>query len=253
MFAAMIEGVEKVTNIIARYAIFEDVYFRQKTSASDHLKSSLITLYASVLLFLVKSHQYFGKNTAKRMLNSFGQSASVIEKAFDEVEKKQVEVDRTAQLVGMEILQNTSSGVGSLSSTTRPMASQLEFLSSQIAGLQKGESALEDGLMMKEAIASIMGPTQRLLENLHRYDDFLVTASRKDIFDWLSPVRYKVHHLTERQGRLLESGQWMLQCEEFRSWQDSSISGTLWLHGMPGCGKSKLALVFFFSFLIPWR
>lgn len=237
----MIEGVEKVTNIIARYAIFEDIYFRQQTLASDHLRSSLITLYASVLTFLVKSNQYFGKNTAKRILKAFGQSASEIEKAFEEVERKQIEVDRTAQLVGMEILQNTSTGVEGLSRNTGTMAFQLEYVSSHITGLQKDETAVEDVINLREAIASIMGPTQRLLEDLHRYDDFLATASRKDIFDWLSPVRYQVHHLTERQGRLLESGEWMLQCDEFRSWQDSSISGTLWLHGMPGCGKSKLA------------
>ncbi|RFU26917.1 hypothetical protein B7463_g9416, partial [Scytalidium lignicola] len=242
IFAAMIDGLERVTNVMARYAIFEDVYLRQQTMASNHLKSSMIALYASILTFLARSYKYFGQNTAKRMVKSaLGQSSSDIQEPLDEVEKRQVEVDRTAQLVGMEILHMTSTGMGSLNNTTGRMASQLELLSSSLVALQQGQVKVQDTFTMREAIDSIMGPTQRLLERLHRYDDFLTRESRDDIFDWLSPVRYRVHHLTERQDRLLESGQWLFQSEMFRSWQNSSISGTLWLHGMPGCGKSKLA------------
>lgn len=239
----MIEGLERVTNAITRYAIFEDIYSRQRTSASDQLKTSLISLYASILTFLANCHRYFGLNTAKRMFKTaLGQlSLTDIEDDLNKIEKRQVEVDRTAQLVGMEVLQNTSTGIGTLNSSTGRMASQLELLSSSLVGLSQGQIMIQDTATMKQAIASILGPTQRLLEGLNRYDDYLTTQSRKDIFDWLSPVRYRVHHLTQKQDRLPDSGQWMFQSSEFRSWQDSSISETLWLHGMPGCGKSKLA------------
>ncbi|KAH6680268.1 hypothetical protein B0J14DRAFT_648647 [Halenospora varia] len=242
-FAAMIEGLERVTNAITRYAIFEDIYSRQRTSASDQLKTSLVSLYASILTFLANCHRYFGLNTAKRMFKTaLGQlSLTDIEDDLNKIEKRQVEVDRMAQLVGMEVLQNTSTGIGTLNSSTGRMASQLELLSSSLVGLSQGQIMIQDTATMKQAIASILGPTQRLLEGLNRYDDYLTTQSRKDIFDWLSPVRYRVHHLTQKQDRLPDSGQWMFQSSEFRSWQDSSISETLWLHGMPGCGKSKLA------------
>lgn len=237
----MINGVEKVTNIIARYAIFEDVYFRQQTSASDQLISSTIALYASILTFLAQAHAYFQENTAKRVLKAaFGQSLTELEESLQVIEEMQVEVDRTAQLVGTEVLQRNSAGIQDISSNTGRMASQLEALSATLVGLSP-QLSVRHPETMREAIASIMGPTQRMLESLRRYDDFLEKEQRRDIFDWLSSVKYRIHHQTETQDRLPRSGEWMFQSAEFRNWQSSSISGTLWLHGMPGSGKSKLA------------
>ena len=241
-FAAMIEGVEAVSNMIARYIIFEDVYFRQPTSASDRLQQAMVVLYASILSFLAKAHKYFGLRSARRWMKSLVQSPVVeIEDALSGVEKKQLEVDRTAHLVGMEILQNTSSNVVNLNSTTGNFASQMELLSSQLVEAQFGGQSGGPAKSMSEAVSSLMGPTQRIYETLQRFDDFLQKEMREDVLDWLSPVRYHVQHLTERRNRLADSGEWMFQSGEFRKWNQSSISSTLWLHGLPGSGKTKLA------------
>ena len=216
-------------------------YFRQPTSGSDYLRAALVTLYATILTFLGKSYAYFKESTSKRMLKSaLGQSTMHIEELVSQIESKQVEVDRTAQLVGMEILQKASTGVRNLNDTAGSMASRMEALSLQLAGFTAQVSS-QESFRIRDAIASIMGPAQRLSVNLNQHNDQLTTDSRRQILDWLSPLQYKTQHLTVKQGRMPTSGGWMFQSNEFQGWQNSSVSETLWLHGPPGCGKSKLA------------
>jgi adenylylsulfate kinase-like enzyme len=37
------------------------------------------------------------------------------------------------------------------------------------------------------------------------------------------------------------TGQWLLSDPVFDKWKKESVSSILWLHGIPGSGKSKLA------------
>jgi len=46
------------------------------------------------------------------------------------------------------------------------------------------------------------------------------------------------------QGVLKGTGQWLLFDPIFKKWKDDSASSVLWLHGIPGSGKSKLVYVF---------
>lgn len=43
--------------------------------------------------------------------------------------------------------------------------------------------------------------------------------------------------------RLPETGTWILRRQEFLNWDSSNASQILWLHGIPGSGKSKLVSV----------
>jgi len=49
------------------------------------------------------------------------------------------------------------------------------------------------------------------------------------------------------QGILTGTGQWLLSDPIFKKWKDDSASSILWLHGIPGSGKSKLVYVFYMS------
>ncbi|CAM1505811.1 Fc.00g114480.m01.CDS01 [Cosmosporella sp. VM-42] len=107
-FAAMVDGLEETTSIIARCSIFETVYLKHPTSATEHLKASLIALYGSVMSFLGVSHSYFVKNTGKRFLKAAIDPVKEIEDALKRVTSKQNEVERTAQIASMEVLHDTS-------------------------------------------------------------------------------------------------------------------------------------------------
>lgn len=60
----MYDGIEMITNLIGRYAIFEDLYLQGTSKASDLLKQAIVKLYASALTYLAEAMRYFGQNTA---------------------------------------------------------------------------------------------------------------------------------------------------------------------------------------------
>ncbi|ETS85593.1 hypothetical protein PFICI_03618 [Pestalotiopsis fici W106-1] len=242
-FAAMIDGLQEVTNVIARYAIFESIYLQQHTSATEHLEASLVALYAAVLSFLGEADAHFGRNTTRRFLRSTLRPASEIEKSLELIRSRQTEVDRTANIAGMEILQNTSTAMHELVTMVGNLTLQLNITNYRLeqmhtSRVSRPKSPTES---LKSVVTSIMGPTQRLSQRGPMPRDDLSPEARRIIFDWLSPVKYQTHHLVETKDRLPNSGAWMFRSSQFRNWRDSSISETLWLHGMPGCGKTKLA------------
>ena len=57
---------------------------------------------------------------------------------------------------------------------------------------------------------------------------------------WISNVPFEENHNTARQGRVDETGEWLLQHRSYLRWRRSRSSAILWLHGSPGCGKTKL-------------
>ena len=65
-------------------------------------------------------------------------------------------------------------------------------------------------------------------------------TKRIKILDWLSPLPYTQHHIYSRRNKLKGTGQWFLDDNCVRQWRESSVSSILWLHGIPGSGKSKL-------------
>ncbi|KAI9653168.1 MAG: hypothetical protein M1821_007708 [Bathelium mastoideum] len=89
----------------------------------------------------------------------------------------------------------------------------------------------------------------RLLESINtpmrRMNDDLkaLQSQRVEILQWLSPEPYIKHHRQARQGVLAGTGQWLLSDPLFKKWKDESASSVLWLHGIPGSGKSKLVSI----------
>jgi len=63
VYGATIEGLETISCLITRYAIFENLYMQHNTAARDQLKAALTSLYAEVLRFLGKATKYFNTST----------------------------------------------------------------------------------------------------------------------------------------------------------------------------------------------
>ncbi len=66
VFGATVEGLETISHLITRYAIFEDLYMRRDTAARGELESTLTGLYAEVLIFLAKAKKYFETSIASK-------------------------------------------------------------------------------------------------------------------------------------------------------------------------------------------
>ena len=61
----------------------------------------------------------------------------------------------------------------------------------------------------------------------------------KSILQWLSPADYLSSHDAARKKHEPTTGAWLLQSDEFLNWRQNH-NPSMWLHGIPGCGKTIL-------------
>ena len=83
---------------------------------------------------------------------------------------------------------------------------------------------------VRKAVAFIEG------EQYKQYD-------RAAVLRWLSTVPYQDHQTAARKEVQEGTGGWFLQDDVYGAWKASDETSLLWLHGPPGCGKSKLMYV----------
>ncbi|KAH0536560.1 hypothetical protein FGG08_006568 [Glutinoglossum americanum] len=213
-FGALLEGMERIAHLISRFAIFEDLYLHDQLSSSDGLKRSLIELYTTVLLYLSKARCYYGQNTALRTVKSIVQLEEIdFQHLTTSIAQKEANVAQYAHLADAEFQKAISDSLINLDDRQIELKSILKELEMPIARI--GDKVLD----------------------LH---DNLQKSERRDILRWLSAIPHKEHHKNISQGRLRGSGIWLLNNEEFIRWRKSSASSILWLHGIPGSGKTML-------------
>lgn len=63
-FAFVVENMTVMAHLIARYALFENLYLRQDTPAARELEKMVVQLYSRVLIYLSKSKSYLKQNSA---------------------------------------------------------------------------------------------------------------------------------------------------------------------------------------------
>ena len=71
------------------------------------------------------------------------------------------------------------------------------------------------------------------------YTNEVTEDKKNEIIRWLSPIDPTTNQAAARKKHEGETGKWFTKGEEYSKWKDSSNS-FLWLHGMPGCGKTIL-------------
>lgn len=63
-FDAILEGMERISNLISRYAIFEDLYLHPQLKSYTGLEAALTELYRRVLKYLSKAKRFYSKSTS---------------------------------------------------------------------------------------------------------------------------------------------------------------------------------------------
>ena len=64
----MLEGIEFVSNLITRSAIFESLYLQAVSPATDQVAKSVVNLYAAMLRYLSCAKRYYVRNTGSKIL-----------------------------------------------------------------------------------------------------------------------------------------------------------------------------------------
>ena len=72
-----------------------------------------------------------------------------------------------------------------------------------------------------------------------------VADDRSNILAWLSPLDPRSRHQDIQDRRVENTGEWLLETEEFRSWhagskRDESVNRVLFCYGGPGVGKTYI-------------
>ncbi|KAJ5350029.1 hypothetical protein N7541_007756 [Penicillium brevicompactum] len=204
---ALLGTTEKVVRIISRGQVYEQVYLSQTpgTSLGDHqrnLESGLLKIYATALELLAESGKLFSQNTARRTL---------------------------------EAIINPGKSVGALAE----IAEQEDDLLRDVQVCETKRSSDSDKRVI-EMLETFNDPIFRIDKGVNKVLKYLDDSERIEILEWISSIRFGKHHDTIRGQRTPNTGDWLLQHDDFRSWEMKKTSSLFWLQGSAGTGKTYL-------------
>ena len=206
-YAFVIEGASIISHIICRQAVFEDIYLQhENTAASRALRHVLVDLYADIMRYLANIKQYHDSKRLRRVVASGLLGKSDLEEQMMSIRKKEETLYRFTSIMDAE--------------TQRGVNSKLVLL-----------------------LDEINKPLERMSEDLKLLRDGYDEDMRRDILEWISSEPYAQHHQQMKKGLVSGTGQWLLTDDLYLHWVEDSTSSILWLHGIPGSGKSKLASI----------
>ncbi|KAK7575405.1 hypothetical protein V3481_017365 [Fusarium oxysporum f. sp. vasinfectum] len=211
----MLESIESLSELLCHYACVEEILLQfskapkncpSASDATQKLRDALVQLYVNVLTYLARARKYFQTSTAKRVLKSASLQASDLEESFGVIVEARRKVDICFDLVSKK---------------------------EQLNGQQRVEKLMLD----------FQAPLLRWSDGLTRVTDHLDKTKRTKILKWLSKEPYRKHHQLVKEDLIEGTGQWLLSDPIYQRWKKDSASSILWLHGIPGSGKSKLVSV----------
>ncbi|KAJ2991079.1 hypothetical protein NUW58_g2655 [Xylaria curta] len=228
VFGHIIVSLESLASIVAQCHIIETVYLGGRKpkmpELSIQLTESVIDLYTAVLRYLADIIQHLGLSTGKRIFKSIGQSQEDFQAKYLPVKQA---FENFGRLAGIAQTENLGHGLVLIEDIER----QLRDKDARDEGQSK---------WLKAAIEQLRQPIDRIDTRLQRINDGLDRWDRVGILKAISAIQYSIHHKTAGKDRIEGTGLWFLARTEFRRWRTSSSPSVLWLHGIPGSGKTKL-------------
>ncbi|KAI1799968.1 hypothetical protein F4811DRAFT_541451 [Daldinia bambusicola] len=225
-FGYVLQSIETVANIIASCSIVERHFLQPEHSTMEvfeQLSKSVVSLYVSILKYLSSILHYYGKNWAVRVMNSVVVSKTDLEAKYSPITTTKKEVWDLLQLAESEKSQLIITSLENVTASQIARNSEINSFSDELRKLEE--------------------PIRRIDYHVQLVNDNLERNTRAQILKAISTIPYGAHHKAVRRGRLKDSGQWLFNKENYKIWRQESASSVLWLHGIPGCGKTKLASI----------
>jgi hypothetical protein len=99
----MLEGLELVFNLIAKFEVVERLYLHRPSSVQDQLAKVIIAVYTSVLTYLLEAHRYFTQKTSLRITKNIFRLEDTTTKFITTIKSKSSSVDEYTRLVSGEM------------------------------------------------------------------------------------------------------------------------------------------------------
>ncbi|KAH0551769.1 hypothetical protein GP486_007014, partial [Trichoglossum hirsutum] len=260
IFGAMLEGMELVSNLITRCAILEKLYLYStaviQSLAQDQLVKAILELYAAILKYLSKANRYYDSKTTKRVFRSTAQTVeSSVDVYIRKILDKRADVDACVRLMDSEFYRNLSDRTQDILSRAQDVKGEVHDVQVGVRDVQRSvqevqlsldASSTNDQRLSKEVqrlkadLLQLEEPIVRSAVQLSDLHDSLKQSERKELIKWISTIPCREHHKTVGKDFMPKSGLWLLKNPKFVEWRKSSAKSMLWLHGIPGSGKSKL-------------
>ncbi|KAK2798050.1 hypothetical protein FQN51_007975 [Onygenales sp. PD_10] len=209
LFRHVVEGVESISGLIARYTIVEMLYLHEDFEATPLLRECITKLYTAILGYLAHAQTYFSDST----LNRIGRGVmDTLSKKYDELwaEISEIEIEKCLSLVDAEF--------------QRKMA----------------KYACDRHEELMNSLHRLARPIIDFTDSISALTDNLNSQERRKLLRWMSEIEYWSHHDELSKDLLSGSGQWLLQSKEYIEWGQSSVPSVFWLQGKPGSGKTRL-------------
>ncbi|KAI1388967.1 uncharacterized protein F4822DRAFT_263886 [Hypoxylon trugodes] len=205
-------GLERITSLCLRCRIHHQLYLSEKRPAlSDNvtgpLKTSIITLFKEILSFISMSVEYCERGLFEKTIkgtfqpDKFSARLTALEDEAEKVERAANNCYHLSVISGLESVTDQFSELHSI--------------------LDQGFCRVDDAL---NGVWTSMQANEYI-----------------DMLKWISDIPYQSDYENARASRLTGTCEWLLRHEKYAQWRDSSCSTTLWLHGIPGAGKTRLA------------
>ena len=183
------------------------MYLYGSQEATSRLRQSIIELYAAILTYLVKAKSFLSGSSIKQIGKGL---IEAVRKQYDVTKISETDVQHWMRLVDADVHRETA------------------------------KRKIEHHACLEGILLALNQPITRITSQLDDLQDHLNSEKRKEVFRWMSKIEYKSHHEDLSKGLLPNSGQWLLDHKLFIEWGQSSVSSILWLHGIPGSGKTRL-------------
>ena len=214
---AVLDGLEEISTIIAKYIAIEDVYVqtlegRAGIEGAAGFELAIIKVYSCVLQYQIQTALHFHRKTMARA------AANVIKL-----------VDWDALLARIKSSDEECVRITSMTSMAN-MTSSITSISNDLAGV----------INRWDEINRINESLQKMQESWDAKH-----SDNAKVISWVSDIHVGEDHeriRTKLGARYWQSGQWFFQSSEYRTWKNSS-RGQFWLQGSVGTGKTSLASI----------
>ncbi|KAJ5113305.1 hypothetical protein N7456_001839 [Penicillium angulare] len=137
------------------------------------------------------------------------------------------------QIIGEILDPNQASGL------LKDLQDRQDDLDRVVFACEISRSAEADNLLMS-ALREINTPLARIDARIDKYLSEVDTDRSLELLARISSIPYNAHHAAIQGDRTEDTCNWILETDQFRSWEKSSSPALLYLWGPPGTGKTFL-------------